>query len=89
MNKIILLGFLGQFFFFMRFFVQWICSERAKKSVIPGIFWIFSLLGSVILLIYSILVHDVVFAVGTAFGTLIYLRNLWFVIKDPNRSLIL
>ena len=35
----ILLGFLAQAFFTMRFVVQWYASERAKRSVVPVAFW--------------------------------------------------
>ena len=41
----ILLGFVAQALFTMRFVVQWIASERAKKSVVPAAFWTFSILG--------------------------------------------
>ena len=43
------IGFFGQAMFFMRFFVQWIVSERSKRSIIPNAFWYFSLAGGVIL----------------------------------------
>jgi hypothetical protein len=39
----VLLGFVAQAFFTMRFLVQWIASERAKRSVVPIAFWFFSL----------------------------------------------
>ena len=46
----ILLGFVAQAMFTMRFVVQWIASERAKRSVVPVAFWIFSLGGGALLL---------------------------------------
>jgi lipid-A-disaccharide synthase-like uncharacterized protein len=49
--SLLVLGFVGQFFFFMRFFIQWICTEKYKKSVIPVAFWYFSLIGGFLLLI--------------------------------------
>ncbi len=70
------IGFLGQSLFFMRFFVQWIVSERSRKSVVPTAFWYFSLLGGATLLTYAIYQRDVVFIVGQASGLLIYVRNL-------------
>jgi len=78
---LLVLGFTGQFFFFMRFFIQWISSEKQQKSVIPVAFWYFSLLGSFFLLIYAILRRDIVFIVGQSGGTFIYLRNLYFIHK--------
>ncbi|MBL7070890.1 MAG: lipid-A-disaccharide synthase N-terminal domain-containing protein [Candidatus Omnitrophica bacterium] len=77
MNNWIIFGFIGQFFFFMRFFVQWLHSERQKKSVIPVSFWYFSILGSVILFVYAAFYRkDIVFTIGQACGVIIYLRNL-------------
>ena len=73
------LGFIGQFFFSMRFVVQWIASEKHKKSVVPLTFWIFSVLGSSLLLIYAIYRKDPVFILGQAPNLLIYFRNIWFI----------
>lgn len=70
------IGFLGQSLFFMRFFVQWIASERSRKSVVPKAFWYFSLMGGMTLLAYAVHQRDVVFMVGQATGLLIYARNL-------------
>jgi len=60
------LGFIGQFFFSMRFIVQWVASEKHKKSVVPLAFWVFSVLGSFLLLIYAIYRKDPVFILGQA-----------------------
>lgn len=49
-----ILGFTGQAMFSGRFLVQWIASEKKKKSVFPHAFWTLSILGSLILLIYAI-----------------------------------
>ena len=70
------IGFLGQSLFSMRFFVQWIVSERSRKSVVPKAFWYFSILGGVTLLTYAIHQRDLVFMVGQASGLLIYGRNV-------------
>ena len=72
-------GFFGQAMFFGRFFVQWIASEKAKKSVIPNAFWYFSIFGGLIVLAYSIYRKDPVFIAGQGVGVLIYLRNLYFI----------
>jgi lipid-A-disaccharide synthase-like uncharacterized protein len=76
------LGFVAQSMFFMRFFVQWIASERAGRSVIPVGFWLFSLGGGVLLLIYSLYRKDPVFIAGQALGLFIYLRNLYFIRRE-------
>ena len=41
-------GLLGQMVFGSRFFVQWIATERMKRSVIPLAFWHLSLTGGVL-----------------------------------------
>lgn len=75
-------GFIGQFIFFMRFFWQWIVSERKKKSVIPVEFWFFSIAGSIILLSYAIHRKDPVFILGQSMGAFIYLRNLILIKRE-------
>ncbi len=72
-------GFLGQALFSARFLIQWLSSERKKRSVIPVAFWYLSIAGGVTLLIYAIHRRDPVFIIGQAGGILIYLRNLYFL----------
>ncbi len=74
-----LIGFLGQGFFFSRFLVQWIASERRKQSVIPLSFWFFSLAGSIVLLAYGLHRRDLVIILGQIPGAFIYTRNLWLL----------
>ena len=74
----LIVGFLGQGCFFMRFLVQWLSSEREGRSVIPVAFWYFSLAGGAIVLVYAIHRRDPVFIVGQTTGVFIYLRNLIF-----------
>jgi lipid-A-disaccharide synthase-like uncharacterized protein len=78
----VLLGFLAQGLFTMRFLVQWIASERAGKSVIPVGFWYFSVAGGLLLLVYALYRKDAVFIAGQAFGVFVYLRNLYFVLRE-------
>jgi len=82
----LVLGLLGQFCFTMRFVVQWVYSERRHKSVIPISFWIFSLMGSSILLIYAIYRRDPVFILGQAFGFSVYIRNLQLIAKERRKA---
>lgn len=76
-----IIGFLGQGLFSTRFIVQWFISERRKKSVIPFSFWILSILGSLMLLIYAIHKKDPVFILGQAPGLVIYTRNIFLIKK--------
>ncbi len=80
------IGFLGQIMFSMRFIIQWIYSERHRKSVIPTAFWYFSVAGSCLLLIYSIYRKDPVFILGQSAGLFIYLRNIYFIYKEKVSS---
>jgi lipid-A-disaccharide synthase-like uncharacterized protein len=75
-------GFLGQALFSARFILQWIASEREKRSVVPAAFWWFSLLGGVTLLTYAIHRQDPVFILGQSAGLIVYLRNLYFVRRE-------
>jgi lipid-A-disaccharide synthase-like uncharacterized protein len=79
------IGFLGQSLFSARFVVQWLVSEKRRKSVTPIAFWYFSLAGGIILLSYAIHRRDTVFIVGQAAGLLVYVRNLMLIIK-PRRD---
>jgi len=81
-----ILGFFAQGCFTMRFVVQWLASERAKRSVVPIAFWFFSLGGGVLLLIYAIQRKDPVFIAGQGFGLVVYLRNLWLIYRDLARN---
>ena len=78
----VLVGFIAQGLFAMRFLVQWIASERAGRSVIPLAFWIFSIGGGLLLLVYALYRKDPVFIAGQAFGVFVYSRNLYFVRRE-------
>lgn len=72
----LVLGFAAQALFSARFLVQWIASERQHRSVVPRLFWYFSLAGGALLLAYAIHRRDPVFIVGQAAGLVVYLRNV-------------
>jgi lipid-A-disaccharide synthase-like uncharacterized protein len=84
----VLLGFIAQAFFTMRFLVQWIASERAGHSVIPLAFWWCSIGGGLLLLVYALYRRDPVFIAGQAFGVFVYLRNLYFVTRDRRQTAV-
>ncbi len=83
----LIIGFIGQAFFFMRFVVQWIASERARRSIVPHAFWFFSIGGGIVLLVYAIYREDPVFIVGQATGLFIYLRNIVFIRREKRETL--
>jgi lipid-A-disaccharide synthase-like uncharacterized protein len=82
----VVLGFVAQAFFTMRFVVQWIASERARASVIPVAFWFFSIGGGALLLVYALYRRDPVFIAGQALGLVVYLRNLYFIMINGWQS---
>ena len=78
----VLFGFIAQVMFMARFLVQWIASERARRSVVPTAFWFFSNAGGTLLLIYAIYREDPVFILGQGAGLFIYIRNLTLIRRE-------
>jgi len=78
----IVIGFVAQFMFMMRFVMQWIYSERARRSIVPEVFWYFSLAGGAMLLAYAIHRADPVFIAGQSLGLIIYSRNIYFIWRE-------
>ncbi|TFH86007.1 hypothetical protein EQG41_14320 [Billgrantia azerbaijanica] len=75
-------GFLGQALFSARFLVQWLASERARRSIVPRAFWFFSLAGGITLLAYALYRRDPVFIAGQGAGLFIYTRNLMLIRRE-------
>lgn len=75
----LILGFAGQAMFSMRFLIQWVVSERLRRSVVPLAFWYFSLAGGALLFLYALHRRDPVFALGQGAGLFIYARNLYLL----------
>lgn len=83
-----LFGLSAQAIFMSRMLVQWIASERAKKSVMPVAFWWLSLAGAVMLLTYGVLRRDVVIIAAQLFGMIVYARNLKLIWNEKKRDVI-
>lgn len=79
-------GFGAQLLFTGRMLVQWIASERAKRSVVPTAFWILSALGGLMLFTYFLRRGDPVGVTGQAFGLVIYARNLFFIRRSQTEE---
>ena len=75
----VIVDLVGQLLFTMRFLIQWLASEKARKSVVPEVFWWFSIGGGLILFAYALHRRDPVFILGQSLGIFIYARNLWLV----------
>ena len=74
-------GLVAQLFFTARFLVQWISSERAGRSVVPMAFWMFSMGGGLMTLVYGIVKREPVIILGQALATIIYIRNIMLILK--------
>jgi len=82
----VIIGLGGQVMFSLRFLLQWLTSEREGRSVIPVVFWYFSIGGSLVLLSYAIHKLDPVFIVGQSAGLLIYSRNLVLIKREKAQA---
>lgn len=77
-----LIGFAAQGLFSGRFVVQWLYSEKHKKSLIPVTFWWFSIAGGASLFAYAWHRNDPVFIFGQGLGLIIYVRNLFLIRRE-------
>ncbi|MFM2045429.1 MAG: putative lipid-A-disaccharide synthase [Pseudomonadota bacterium] len=82
---IVVFGLCAQAMFMGRFIVQWISSERAKRSVVPEAFWYFSLAGGMMVATYGILDRDIVVIAGQIPAILVYTRNLHLIHQEKRR----
>ena len=82
------IGLTGQLLFSCRWLVQWITSERAKKSIIPVAFWYLSIAGSLTLLAYALYRMDPVFILGHVANSVIYIRNLVLLVREKRADAI-
>lgn len=88
MDLWLVIGFGAQLCFSSRFLVQWVASERAGRSVVPVAFWVFSVVGGAMLLVYAIHRRDPVFIFGQAAGLLVYFRNLRLIFREKRQELV-
>ena len=73
-------GITGQLMFSARWIIQWLASEKVRKSVVPTTFWYFSLVGGLMVLSYGLWKADPVIIIGQ-FGILIYARNIYLLLR--------
>lgn len=79
---LLLLGIVSQVVFTLRFIYQWIYSEKHKESILPLGFWLLSLTGSILIIIYGIFRVDPVLLAGHLFGVVMYARNMMILRKE-------
>jgi lipid-A-disaccharide synthase-like uncharacterized protein len=80
------IGFTAQAMFTMRFVIQWLASEKARRSVVPDAFWYWSIAGGFMLFVYAVYRLDPVFMLGQGSGLFIYIRNLYFIRRSRRES---
>jgi lipid-A-disaccharide synthase-like uncharacterized protein len=83
-----LVGLVGEAIFLTRFVVQWIASERKKRTVVPRVFWHLSLVGTFMVLAYAIYRMDPVFMLAYSLNMVIYVRNLSIARAHPAREAV-
>ena len=76
----------GQALFGGRFVLQWLVSEYKQKSHVPVSFWYLSIIGSLILLSYSIHIKNPIFMLSFSLNTLIYMRNLHLLYLESRKT---
>jgi lipid-A-disaccharide synthase-like uncharacterized protein len=81
---LLLLGIFSQIVFTLRFIYQWWYSEKYKESILPFGFWLLSIIGSTLILIYAIIRRDPVLLAGHSVGVMIYIRNVILLKRQYN-----
>lgn len=71
-----LLGFAGMGIYGLRILIQWYLSEKSHQVENPGIYWVLSSIGAVVLYIYGWLRKDFSIIFGESVGYYIYMWNI-------------
>ena len=75
-------GLGAQGLFFLRLVIQWLASEKSKKTIVPLSFWWLGNAGAVMIGIYAIARKDIVFIITALLQILIYSRNLIIAVNS-------
>ncbi len=84
----VFVGVFAQVLFMGRMIVQWVASERLKRSVVPPAFWWMSLGGASMLIVYFLWRKDIVGVFGQATGWVVYIRNLMLIQRAKPASAV-
>lgn len=76
-NAFVLIGIAGQFMLNFRFIYQLYHAHRLRQSVLPTGFWILSLAGSVLVVLYAVVENEPVLMIAQGLALIPYLRNIW------------
>lgn len=71
-----LLGLCGMAIYGTRIVVQWYLSEKSKQVESPGIYWVMSSIGAIVLYIYGWLRKDFSIIFGESLSYYIYMWNI-------------
>ncbi len=82
------IGLIGQMMFVVRWFIQWLASEKAGRLVVPDLFWYASLAGGLMVLAYGLYKPDPVIVLGQ-FGVLFYARSVYFILRPKQAGPVL
>lgn len=85
--SLLLLGVIAQIVFISRFIYQWLYSETKKESKLPLGFWLISIAGAILILIYAIIRLDIVLIIGNSVGIIIYSRNIILLNREKRTNL--
>ena len=79
---LLILGIVSQVLFTLRFVYQWLYSEKKKQSHLPMGFWVLSVTGASLILLYAVFRKDPVLLFGHGAGLIVYLRNIVILRKQ-------
>jgi lipid-A-disaccharide synthase-like uncharacterized protein len=83
----LMVGFAGQFLLSTRFIYQVFYSIKENKSVLPLLFWVMSLVGSTLLVMYALFRADAILLFAQSIALIPYMRNLYFAIKTKRLAI--
>lgn len=87
-RTLIIFGVVGQLTFTLRFVYQWLYSRKSGESVLPLGFWVISLTGSAMIILYAIIRVDSVLILGQSVGFVAYIRNIIIGYREMNRKTV-
>ena len=83
---LVIFGSFGQILFTFRFIYQIIYSAKRNESILPLGFWIISLTGSSLIIIYALIRLDPILILGQSAGFIAYIRNIIIYTKQGKNS---
>jgi len=78
-------GFAGWLLWMSRFLVPWWISERRGTASLGATFWMVSLVGALLLLVYAAWLRDPVMILAFAVGPVAYVRNLLLIRRSRGK----